>query len=185
MNSSPPKGFFLDDPDDKRKRYCLICHTFKPERCHHCSTCNRCVLNMDHHCPWLNNCIGFYNRKFFLLFLGYTLLLQLSIAIYHGSTFYKCLRTLIVCTIIVAFWSICVNLQENEMEVPDLSVHAAVLLYSATLLLMIVVARFLRFHIWLVTKNRTTIENLEFLRNENAVIDVISFHIMVCFNGLW
>ena len=70
------------------------------------------------------------------------------------------------------------------MEVPDLSVHAAVLLYSATLLLMIVVARFLRFHIWLVTKNRTTIENLEFLRNENAVIDVISFHIMVCFNGL-
>ena len=52
-------GFYLDEPEEKRKRYCLVCHIFKPERCHHCSTCNRCVLNMDHHCPWLNTCIGF------------------------------------------------------------------------------------------------------------------------------
>lgn len=59
-------GFYLDDPEQKRRRYCLICHIFKPERCHHCSTCNRCVLNMDHHCPWLNTCIGYYNRKFFM-----------------------------------------------------------------------------------------------------------------------
>ena len=41
------KGFFLDDPEHKKRRYCLICHIFKPERCHHCSACNRCVLNMD------------------------------------------------------------------------------------------------------------------------------------------
>ena len=52
-------GFFLDDPESKKRRYCLICHIFKPERCHHCSTCARCVLNMDHHCPWINNCVGF------------------------------------------------------------------------------------------------------------------------------
>ena len=48
------KGYFLDDPECKKRRYCLICHIFKPERCHHCSACNRCVLNMDHHCPWIN-----------------------------------------------------------------------------------------------------------------------------------
>ena len=52
-------GFYLDAPEHKKRRYCLICHIFKPERCHHCSACNRCVLNMDHHCPWINNCIGF------------------------------------------------------------------------------------------------------------------------------
>lgn len=29
---------------------------------------------MDHHCPWLSNCIGYYNRKFFMLTLFYSLL---------------------------------------------------------------------------------------------------------------
>ena len=64
-------GFHLGDSENKRRRYCLMCNIFKPERCHHCSSCNRCVLNMDHHCPWINNCIGFWNRKFFLLLLIY------------------------------------------------------------------------------------------------------------------
>ena len=64
-------GFYIGDDDYKRKRYCLICNAFKPERSHHCSVCNVCVLNMDHHCPWVNNCIGFYNRKFFMQLLFY------------------------------------------------------------------------------------------------------------------
>ena len=42
-------GFHLGDAENKRRRYCLMCNVFKPERCHHCSACNRCVLNMDHH----------------------------------------------------------------------------------------------------------------------------------------
>ena len=49
----------------KKRRYCLMCNVFKPERCHHCSACNRCVLNMDHHCPWINNCVGLNNHVFF------------------------------------------------------------------------------------------------------------------------
>ena len=52
-------GFHQGDNEKKRRRYCLQCNVFKPERCHHCSACNRCVLNMDHHCPWINNCVGF------------------------------------------------------------------------------------------------------------------------------
>lgn len=46
----PYWGFYMGDSEYKRKRYCLLCHVFKPDRCHHCSICNRCVLNMDHHC---------------------------------------------------------------------------------------------------------------------------------------
>ena len=59
-------GFYLDKNENRKRKYCLVCHLFKPERCHHCSKCERCVLGMDHHCPWLLSCIGYYNRKFFL-----------------------------------------------------------------------------------------------------------------------
>ena len=74
-------GFHLGDPENKRRRYCLMCNIFKPERCHHCSSCNRCVLNMDHHCPWINNCIGFWNRKFFILLLIYVLIVTYFVVI--------------------------------------------------------------------------------------------------------
>ena len=82
MNTNPGEiplywGFYIGDDDYKRKRYCLICNAFKPERSHHCSVCNKCVLNMDHHCPWVDNCIGFYNRKFFMQLLIYTSILTI------------------------------------------------------------------------------------------------------------
>lgn len=63
----------MNEPENRRKRYCLVCHLFKPERCHHCSTCGSCMLAMDHHCPWLATCIGYFNRKHFLLTLFYSM----------------------------------------------------------------------------------------------------------------
>jgi len=52
-------------------RYCKECKKPKPPRSHHCSICKRCVLKMDHHCPWISNCVGFYNHKYFVLFMFY------------------------------------------------------------------------------------------------------------------
>lgn len=77
-------GFKKSDSAETRKRYCIICNIFKPERTHHCSTCDVCVLNMDHHCPWLNSCIGFWNWKSFILMLIYlNLLLQSFLARFY------------------------------------------------------------------------------------------------------
>lgn len=53
---------------------CSTCRLPKPHNVHHCSACNKCVINLDHHCPWINNCVGFYNMRYFLLFLLYTCL---------------------------------------------------------------------------------------------------------------
>ncbi|GBG30738.1 Palmitoyltransferase [Hondaea fermentalgiana] len=52
-------------------RKCGRCGYFKPPRSHFDSVTRRLVLNMDHYCPWVNNCVGFFNRKFFIQFVGY------------------------------------------------------------------------------------------------------------------
>ena len=44
----------------------------KPPRAHFCSLTRRLVLNMDHFCPWVVNTVGFFNRKYFILFVAYT-----------------------------------------------------------------------------------------------------------------
>lgn len=62
-------------------RYCEKCRHIKPDRAHHCSVCGECVLKMDHHCPWINNCVCFTNYKFFILFLGYSLVYCIYIAL--------------------------------------------------------------------------------------------------------
>lgn len=90
------QGFYQTDSDIKRKRYCMLCHVFKPERCHHCSVCNRCVLNMDHHCPWINNCVGFYNRKTFILLLSYSLANLYFILIFMGPAVFDSIWYFIV-----------------------------------------------------------------------------------------
>ena len=89
----------MNEPENRRKRYCLICHLFKPEKCHHCSTCKSCMLGMDHHCPWLATCIGFFNRKHFMLTLIYSLTSILIIVGFNAHKIVFIVRALIKKTV--------------------------------------------------------------------------------------
>ena len=139
-------GFYIGDDDYKRKRYCLICNAFKPERSHHCSVCNICVLNMDHHCPWVDNCIGFYNRKYFMQLLFFVVILTIYVDI---SELY-----------FVA--DMCIKLLKKHIKYSELfHVGLVVISYAAVFVFSIIITMFLKFHIKLVLNNSTTIESLD------------------------
>ena len=139
-------GFYIGDDDYKRKRYCLICNAFKPERSHHCSVCNVCVLNMDHHCPWVDNCIGFYNRKYFMQLLIFVVILTIY---YDISLLYY------VTKMIIAL----IKMRVKYSQI--FHVGFVVICYIAIFIFTIIITTFLKFHLTLVAKNSTTIESLD------------------------
>jgi len=151
MNTHPGEiplywGFYIGDEDYKRKRYCLICNAFKPERSHHCSVCNICVLNMDHHCPWVDNCIGFYNRKYFMQLLFYLCMLCLFIDISAGYDVYIIIKEII-------------NLKFKYNT--HFRAAGVLIAYGVIITLTFLITMFFKFHVELVLKNSTTIESLD------------------------
>jgi len=125
---------------DAMYRFCTTCNIYKPDRAHHCRMCDRCVLRMDHHCPWIANCVGFYNYKFFLLFLFYDILSAVYILI---AAFPRLLLVFRVMTD-VPYWL-----------THDLFVCLG---YLFCLLIAIILSIFLSFHIKLTLGAMTTIE---------------------------
>lgn len=119
-------------------RYCKKCHHIKPDRSHHCSVCEACVLKMDHHCPWFNNCVSYTNYKFFILFLGYTVLYCLFIA--ATSLRY------------------CVKIWEGSIEVSG-RYHIIILFFAPALFAASLIFLF-AYHCHLISVNRSTLEYL-------------------------
>lgn len=64
--------------NSSRQRALRRCHkcndNYKPNRAHHDSVTGRCIVKFDHFCPWVGNAVGAMNHKFFVLFVGYTML---------------------------------------------------------------------------------------------------------------
>ena len=137
-------GFYIGDDDEKRKRYCLICNAFKPERSKHCSICNTCVLNMDHHCPWVNNCIGFFNRKYFMQFIIYIELLFIYTFICTGIELAPKFKIAIE------------SKGYNYFELIILTVN-----YLPIIIITVLFGKFVIYHIKLVLNNSSTIESLD------------------------
>ncbi|CRG93678.1 palmitoyltransferase, putative [Plasmodium gallinaceum] len=153
-------GFYVGD-DVKRRRYCKICNIWKPDRTHHCSACNRCVLNMDHHCPWINNCVGFFNRRFFMQLLFYGL----------------------ICLFIVASQTFHYIFIDNTYAYSDDEFHekssfiafeytyASIVLFL-TFVLIFALVPFTKFHLKLISKNSTTIENMDTYNQEYNIYNI-------------
>ena len=103
---------------------------------------------MDHHCPWLNNCVGFYNRKYFLQTLFYTwFALLVGIAAVIPPTIDM-----------IKMWS-----NFGEIRAPY-SMTICILTAIAIVMILVlfgIMTAFIQFHIELLDKNSTTIENLE------------------------
>ncbi|KAL6987644.1 putative protein S-acyltransferase 16 [Sarracenia purpurea var. burkii] len=148
---------FMPDVEDahnpiheiKRKggdlRYCQKCSHYKPPRAHHCRICKRCVLRMDHHCIWMNNCVGHANYKVFFIFVLYAVIACLySLVLLVGSL---------------------VNDSENDEQQSEGSLRT-IYVISALLLVPLCVALsvLLGWHIYLILRNKTTIEYHEGVR---------------------
>ncbi|XP_053702938.1 palmitoyltransferase ZDHHC20-B-like [Synchiropus splendidus] len=118
-------------------RYCDQCQVIKPDRCHHCSTCEMCVLKMDHHCPWVNNCVGFSNYKYFVLFLAY-------------ASLYCVVISATVVQYFIKFWT-------KQLLDSHAKFHILFLFFVAAIFYISILS-LLIYHLWLIGKNRTTIE---------------------------
>jgi len=136
------QGGSIEKKLDGSGRWCRKCHKVKPDRCHHCRICQRCVLKMDHHCPWINNCVGFYNYKYFFLFILYALLILFWVS---ATSFLNFLRS-------------CAS--DDVLDVGSSSFFI-VLCWIYCTLFGVALGGFVTFHTYLLVQNFTTIELVE------------------------
>ncbi|XP_062513630.1 palmitoyltransferase ZDHHC2-like isoform X2 [Corticium candelabrum] len=120
-------------------RFCDKTRVLKPDRCKYCSVSRQCVLKMDHFCPWVNNTVGFSNYKSFLLFLFYTQIYTLFVA-------------LTVLPYFIMFWT------EKEHKHSDSDRMQTLFLFFVALLFSVGVLSLFGMHIYLVLNNKTTLE---------------------------
>lgn len=115
----------------------------KPDRSHYCHITKRQVLRMDHFCPWVGNCIGFYNYRFFYLFLFY---------MWSGCMYGVCIT--------IGPFMQCASRHRNQGAAGVLCVSRSQLTFAfiITVSVGVAVGLLLAFHTYLILSAQTTIE---------------------------
>ena len=136
-----------DNAEKKQEglRFCNREKKWKPDRTHYCSALGRNVLKMDHYCPWLANCVGYFNHKFFLLFILYatTATGWTTISVAH----------------LLAKSSAGLLAKGSSLSAAQVFFLTEGLCISS--LISLILTPFAGFHVWLLGKNKTTLEYCE------------------------
>jgi hypothetical protein len=124
---------------------CRKTQKFIPLRAVYDNISGRIVLCQDHFCPWVANCVGFYNRKFFILFCFWTCLLSAFCGILLGR---------------IAWASLDGNNHFDDNSTPG---GRGVIMMASVLdcTFFVCLIFFCMAHFYMAAKNQTSIEDVE------------------------
>ncbi|KAH0488409.1 MAG: hypothetical protein KVP17_000466 [Porospora cf. gigantea B] len=123
-------------------RICKHEGIYKPDRAHYCHNIATNVLKLDHYCPWVLNAVGFYNYKAFVLTLAYA---TLSLVLVVRKGFDGRQSGLLLSRLL--------EISDKEPACRALTILAVV----QSLFLLSIIGGFLGFHVYLISRNLTTI----------------------------
>ncbi|CAF0784414.1 unnamed protein product [Didymodactylos carnosus] len=164
--SPPPKLVQVKDGQVYMK-YCSTCKFFRPPRCSHCSICERCIDSFDHHCPWLNNCVARRNYRYFFQFL--CLLCVHMILIFSFCLYYimfnrnSSLLTTSLSDSLQSITTTTILSSSRYVPLTGFSVYrfiVCIILLIIIGLMVIPIGGLTSFHIYLISKGRTTNEQV-------------------------